>query len=115
MSSLFSVGLFSSKIAQEYRGGSSGPPSVPARSIRELGEWCTDPKAEIRGQISVDGFIAREGAYDVPNQTYKYLLYSSIDGAKKGVFPAVMLFFKKEAWDVEVGVATGEWRGWGTM
>jgi hypothetical protein len=62
----------------------------------------------IRGFVSVEGYVAREGAYDKPNQTFKYLLYSGLDGGKKGVLPAVMLFFKREAWDVEVGVATGQ-------
>lgn len=56
----------------------------------------------IQGLVAVDGFIARDGAYDTPNQTFKYLLYSGLEGGKKGVFPAVMLFFKRDVWDVEV-------------
>ena len=50
---------------------------------------------------SVEGYIAREKGYDTPTRTIKYLLYSGFEG-KKGLLPAVMLFFKMEAWDVEV-------------
>lgn len=77
-------------------------PSSTTMTVQELGDWSFST-VEIRSLVSVEGYTAREGNYDVPNQTVKYLLYSGLEnGGRRGVFPAVMLFFKKEVWDVEV-------------
>lgn len=74
------------------------------KSISDLGEWSKKSQGgETTSMVSVEGYIAREKGYDTPTHTIKYLLYSGLGGKKEvGVFPAVMLFFKMEAWDIEV-------------
>lgn len=61
--------------------------------------------------ISVEGYIAEASRYDEPARTVKYLLYHGYEEKPKpgffpkhGVFPAVMLFFKSEAWEIEVSM-----------
>ncbi len=70
-------------------------------SITELDEK-SQRKIDLTGMITVEGYIAGEKRHDQPNQTVKYLLYNGFTGPKRGEFPAVMLFFKKEAWNIEV-------------
>ena len=74
--------------------------SVPV-TIRDLDERARSKASDLGGMVTVEGYIAGENRFDQPNQTVKYLLFSGITN-KKGDFPAVMLFFKKEAWNVDV-------------
>lgn len=92
-----SVGSFCSKAPSAKTA--TGKPMT----IKEVEEWCRKTPTNVKGMISVEGYIAGEKRYDQPNLTVKYLLYTGING-RKGEFPAVMLFFKKEAWNIEVGV-----------